>query len=55
MSAKIKAAVLRAKGELVIEEIDKPTLKLRPNPAIPGELGDILIKVKAVALNPYDW
>ena len=56
MSAKIKAVVLHEKGgEQVVKEVDKPTPKVKPNPAIPGELGDLLVKVKAVALNPVDW
>uniref|UniRef100_A0A1D1XF75 Zinc-type alcohol dehydrogenase-like protein C2E1P3.01 n=1 Tax=Anthurium amnicola TaxID=1678845 RepID=A0A1D1XF75_9ARAE len=56
MSAKIKALVLREKGQQqVVEEVDKPTPKPQPNAAIPGELGDLLVKVKAVALNPVDW
>ena len=56
MSTKIKAVVLHEKGgQLVVEEVDKPVPKPQPNPAIPGELGDLLVKVKAVALNPVDW
>jgi NADPH:quinone reductase-like Zn-dependent oxidoreductase len=56
MSAKIKAVVLHEKGgPLVVEEVDKPTPKPQPNAAIPGELGDLLVKVKTVALNPVDW
>jgi NADPH:quinone reductase-like Zn-dependent oxidoreductase len=56
MSAKIKAVVLHEKGgQLVVEEVDKPTPKPQPNAAIPGELGDLLVKVKTVALNPVDW
>jgi len=56
MSSKIKALVLRTKGsEQVVEEVDKPTPKPKPNAAIPGELGDLLVKVKTVALNPVDW
>ena len=56
MSAKIKALVLNEKGgKLVVEEVDKPTPKSQPNATIPGELGDLLVKIKAVALNPVDW
>ncbi|CAB4405023.1 GroES-like protein [Rhizophagus irregularis] len=56
MSAKIKAVVLHEKGgQQVVEEVDKPTPKPQPNASIPGELGDLLVKVKTVALNPVDW
>lgn len=56
MSAKIKALVLNEKGgEQIVKEVDKPTPKSKPNAAIPGELGELLVKVKTVALNPVDW
>ncbi len=55
MAAKIKAMVLNAKGgEQAVKEVDKPTPKAKPDTKIPGELGDLLVKVKAVALNPID-
>ncbi|CAG8441020.1 15067_t:CDS:2 [Funneliformis caledonium] len=56
MGTKIKALVLQAKGgEQVVKEVDKPVPKAKPNAAIPGEIGDLLVNVKAVALNPVDW
>ncbi|RIA86659.1 chaperonin 10-like protein [Glomus cerebriforme] len=57
MSAKINAVVLHKQGgQLIVEEVDKPVPKHKPKETrLPGEHGELLVKVKTVALNPVDW
>ncbi|CAG8735563.1 29385_t:CDS:2 [Gigaspora margarita] len=55
MSEKVKAAVIPAKGaKLEIQLVDKPVPKPYVYDESSGEKGELLIKIKAIALNPID-
>ncbi|CAG8556546.1 13689_t:CDS:2, partial [Racocetra fulgida] len=55
MSEKVKAAVVPAKGaKLGIQLVDKPTPKPFIYDESSGERGELLVKIKAIALNPVD-